>query len=1805
MRRKLTAWLLAAAMIFSLMPAALAAGPAQPTVEITPYNGEVSQSVLDQLKGDRVRQLEVETYQDDEVVKVIVELKGRPLLDANMTASALTTDQKAISMRKSLLSQQAVVEDKIEALLGEGQSLTVSYNYTATLNGMALEVPYGALEEIRRLPEVASVTVDHPFDLPEDQISDTAQPNTATAGEMTGVPDTWLDGYTGEGMVVAVIDTGLDSTHPAFQAAPANPRLSTEDVDQILDKLHASERYPGLSSRATYISEKIPFAFNYIDADLNTGHNQDRAGDHGTHVAGIVAANQQESTSVVGAAPDAQLVIMKVFGAKGGAYPTDVVAAIEDAVLLGVDVINMSLGSNGGFNEEGTPYATAIQRATEAGVMVCCSAGNNHSSAFANSTGVNLPYAENMDNGIVGSPSTVSGAISVASVNNTQIHANGFLVNERAIATTDTGASFGLESFIELSDENDGTYQYVVVPGVGAPEDFEKVDVTGKIAVVLRGGLSFSEKHNNAVNAGAIATIVRNNQGEMLNMDLSGVEAGVTQPCVLITQGSGEYMVAQADAAGHVSLTVKRELLEVTAEDGYIPSDFSSWGVLPDLTLKPSLAGVGGNIYSTRNNGTYGSLSGTSMAAPQVAGMSALLLQYVHDSFPNLTKAQARSMAETLLMSTAKPSVQSDGLPYSPRKQGAGLASVAGAVETPAYLSVKGSDQPKAELGDDPDRTGAYSFDFTVTNISDEALQYLTSASLLTETAKDGLMMEWARSLETKAAFTVDGENLDYQYDLDGNGKVDTSDVRYLLAAVNAKQTAAYEAFCDFDANGAVDGKDVDLFLRAVNGGNLDGFDVYAVVVDVPANGSRNITVSINLTKNDRAYMEQNFENGIYVEGYVSLNGVGVTDLSLPLLAFYGDWTQAPLFDTTYAAEIDATSNDGSIIGNNPRYPFAILTGSNTYLGMNPYARDESYIPTRSNALSLSNKDGSTIENVYFDLLRGARNLKISFVDAKGKTLYESSVENVSKSAYDGTYQEMLPTVHSWKDATFGFDPKAYGLGQDDTFTMVVTADKDYEGQYKTETLEFPVYIDAQAPELLEGRSNLDPTTGKRELTVTVQDDHYVSGLVLLSLDAENAIASVDVNQEEPGAASTITFDVAELVPYTGGKFLLGIGDYAQNLSLYEVNVLFEGETSVLADNTFYGHCSTPGDTYDTGWRSFQADNLAGMDNAFSTYIGFISGAELVGDYIFATGSLDTNLLYAIDSATFESHYVAQLGFEINNDKVLDMAYDYENDYLYLLANANWEDVLLRVDPFRETVENLGPVDLSSLDYPGAAYALACSAVGQLYMIAGAKESEDWDAAEMAVLCKLSLDGETPAATQVADLGLPLSNSVMSATIDPETDILYFTYYTAVYDWMSGTKQETGAFYQMEDLDGSLKLSKLGDVPGSQPLDALFMTKDRKVSFSTEAAVTQMTLSDHDLYLQEGSSRQLFVLDVRPWFADVSNYQLNFFSSNPSVATVDADGMVQGVAEGNATITVTATRAGYPTISETCDVTVKSAPGLAGLLRSSEDDKWVEFPTEAPWTMTSLDQQMTLTGTAGAYAVQAGPEGQDVIYVLDDGTANEGAITLYTYDAETMELIGQPSAIRTNSYVPATDIPADGFTDASYDPSSGYIMAVWGHQIYAIDPATNTYYRSYDTRLYLGDTNIVAIAFNSDGMGWFFDDAGIISSCEWFMTNSLLFYPLGLITENSYSGGTSSLEYDSLRDILWWANGNQLCTIDVAGRNVQPTPVTTLGNADATGLTAMLMQHFPSGKNEVLEAPVPAQVEAQAQAQICEPMAAQ
>ena len=308
---------------------------------------------------------------------------------------------KAVAqVQNRLLSRQAAVQSRLTRTLRQEQ-VEYGYSYTALFNGFSVRTARKNLEAIRNTKGVTCAFVAGSYALPTTQQADTQALQVALASSR----------FTGKGMTIAVLDTGLDTAHPAAANAPADAKFTKDYISGVLQAadLNAEVLMPGVTADGVYLSAKIPFAFDYAgkDAQVAPGSKWDAENlEHGTHVAGIAAGYAVDGEGAVtfsGVAPDAQVIPMKVFDDSGtGAATTTILAALEDAYRLGVDAVNLSLGSYGGFTvDEDALINDVYNKLDDAGIMVITAAGNETSSSYMNSYGTNAPLTGDPDNSVV------------------------------------------------------------------------------------------------------------------------------------------------------------------------------------------------------------------------------------------------------------------------------------------------------------------------------------------------------------------------------------------------------------------------------------------------------------------------------------------------------------------------------------------------------------------------------------------------------------------------------------------------------------------------------------------------------------------------------------------------------------------------------------------------------------------------------------------------------------------------------------------------------------------------------------------------------------------------------------------------------------------------------------------------------------------------------------------------------------------------------------------------------------------------------------------------------------------------------------------------------------------------------------------------------------------------------------------------------------------------------------------------------------------------------------------------------------
>ena len=1074
---------LAVLMILTALPVTAFAQAAEQEVNaslqettVSGIANDIARQVLrsGQKNGEKIQMENTAKLDDSDEVEIIVVVNDSVAdPDSRAQVNALLRTQKS-----ALAQINRAIDGQVEP----------QRQYTTLLNGFSATVTYGQYKAIRKLDCVQSAFISPTFEL----LPDTANSNRMIGG---GIYNT--TGFTGEGMLVAILDTGVDMGHEIFKAAPKSPSLTQEKLRTLLETydFQVESIIKGISVSNLYYSAKIPFQFDYGDKDKDGMPGE--KGSHGTHVASTAAGNVGVNEAVMGVAPQAQIINMNVFKSTGGASYADILAALEDCILLGVDVANLSLGSDCGYIDYDSEDAftksllDVFERTGESGVSLAVAAGNAYNAAYGDAFG-GKALASNPDYGLVSEPSTYGESLSVAAVSNGMVKGPYVTVGGKNLAYQDSATISEDENakpFRSLSAR--GSIEYVVVPNYGAEEDYAGLDLTGKIALVQRGGgMYYEQKERNAANAGAIGMLVYNNVPGMLYMSITDWKI----PCAFISQAAGEYMKQQ-----------ETKTLSVASADALVESptygmaDFSSWGATPELTLKPEITAPGAGIYAAVPGG-YESMDGTSMASPHAAGGMAIVQQALKARDNSMTGAQRKHMTDTLLMSTAHVIYDDNGVPYSPRKQGAGLMSINDAVNTRGYLSVEGMERPKLELKDDPAMKGVYTMTFTVHNTGSDTLYYDVTPLVLTDT--------------TEAYVNGSGQEFS------------------TISGSSRLLPHTFTTNCENNRVSVAPGKTAD------------------------------VTVTVTVTDEGRKMLAQ-FPNGSYVEGFVTLTQVAADgsaltdpiDLGLPFLAFYGDWTKAPIMDSTdYWETLDGSASQAQAYMNTA-FSSSSENTVDTYLGDNNYTTVP-YLADR-NAISPNNDDFmDSLTGIYTGLLRNTKSLKYTITGANGQVYYSKDCEYVGKSIYSYDYYRIVPAgvdaeydgIEPW----YGTDAHNAKLPNNTKATVTIEATLPYGdgvGTNQKHSWSFPITIDTEEPHA----DNLKVTEseGRYYLSLDVSDNQYVAAVVFYNIkNSEMLYGMQGFGEDKPGVTSHIKeYDITGF----GETFGMIVHDYAGNSKVYTV----------------------------------------------------------------------------------------------------------------------------------------------------------------------------------------------------------------------------------------------------------------------------------------------------------------------------------------------------------------------------------------------------------------------------------------------------------------------------------------------------------------------------------------------------------------------------------------------------------------------------------------------------------------------------
>lgn len=1764
MKKRILSAILVLAMILSLAPATLAAetgfaldgalpevsteGPLQLPVdtlqESDDVNGttEMNPADLESKYADHG----VETfYNSDKAqrpsatdeVTFIVEMKAGSLLNAGYSANEIAAQTASVmSYQNKQIATLDALKERLNDSFGAEENFEINFTYTVATTGLSVTTQYGNKAAIEAMPGVEKVYVAPMFTLPNDQVSEEVNltPSTSNSSTMIGADTLNASGYTGIGTRIAILDTGILLTHPNFEALPEekleNP-LTREEIEGVWDNLNASGT---MLLPNAYYSTKIPYIFNYVTMDYNMDH-MFAGSDHGTHVAGIAAGNKIDSSNMIGMAPDAQLVIMQVFNQGGGASWDTIMAALEDCIWLDVDAANLSLGSAAGFTDHNAESAmnkvlTAFENTD---IEVLIASGNDTNNAYKNLWGGNMSLLENPDIGLAGTPSTYKSALAVASIDNDAIKSLYFSVDGEVIPFDDTASSTATKFFNNFRGK---TLEFVMVPGTGDASDYEGLDVYGKVAVVSRGVLSFPEKQANAQTAGAIACVVYNNVNEKFMMQISDGEGHI--PCISISKAAGELM--KNSTSGEMTVCEEMAAVNIPAS----ASDFSSWGVTPDLKLKPEIAGVGGQVYSSTDpqisGSFYSTWDGTSMATPQVAGAAAVVKEYFRENYPQFAQesGELRRAMANIMMSTAQI-IMNGEVPYSPRHQGSGLVDLVGATTSKAYLSSRDTyeTRPKGEMGDDPQRTGAFEFNFEINNFSNEDLTYTFDSSVLTETVVNEYFIgNTATALESRIEVYSMTSNDVMMYDFNNDGQITTADARALLRDINGVETvdAAHTEYRDVNGDGEVTKADVDVITSYCAGLEVE-VDLLAMSeqagtqaiesVTVPAGEMVALTARIQLTENDIAVVEQ-FPNGIYVEGFLYVNSAdedGV-DMNMPFVGFYGDWSDAPIFD-------GVDEELGTSL-----YPMQIITSANTLLGTNPYFRNGKS-GSQYNAVSHS----LPIAAMEFGQLRNVLQMDFVVTDQEtGEEYFRLEAENLAKTHYNASYGMIVPTwvesdngeIWDGKDANGEYVPD----GTKVTYSIIGYLDDGDD--IADDTYSFDFTVDSQMP-VVENEADLQSALrfeGDRTyLTLDLKDNHHIAAVIFMS--PEGIIMGKYEVDNVPGETTSKEFEITGF----GSEFMIVVADFALNER--EVDVMLNlGDQNLakptpieLDKNRIYGSETFDGAAVEGGWFSANKTDFSNPRNETYDSVNRYYSAEYVNGYLVAQNASDGHLYLVTPSGTYWGiQLLAENRGTIGDPGVwvlYDMAMDYsgEKDKLYAVG---WY--------YQGDQDNNGKDDgynaLFEITF-GSAGNVNVNAVGR---ITGTKDS-----AEILTL-GITTEGraygiDTNAKLYSLNLEPVLdesagqwSGNVNVATYIGTTDFVNVQNYSGAnviqsmgYDhndgvmyWYAHSQTPNGNTYINVDTVYSVNLTtgectEVGSYgPGGQT--SLFIPHDIESNlFEMDVQATGFSINPGTLAIVEGQTRRLNI-DWEPWNA--KPVAVTWDNKNPEIATVDKYGFVTTHKEGQAIITATAKIMGdyewgwlpdgsWGIIAEPGlrDVTVECTVDVLPVqeeLYSFVIADFKDFTTVNKW-LTYSAKNPTVTTNLGGQKVQV--QNQDGNMVETDAIWYGGAYyngyvytTLEDSYIENNEIHSGTALYRTKvtkGKTPAETIFGEperiGFADGvtltnlafDYNTSRMYALenkALGGLGIVDLDNGTFDYLGTFSGDL-LGPTYTTAMAVTADG----------------------------------------------------------------------------------------------------------------------------
>ena len=849
---------------------------------------------------------------ENEVVRAVVSLKKDSVME--------TVDDSTTEYSKKLKKQENKILDSQENIIKKAEKITGNKVVTQTaylMNSFSIDATRKELRELAKLSGVEKVYESSKHEIQMEN-----------AVQTTSVTQEWEAedcGYTGEGTVVAVIDTGVNYEHQDMVLDKGvKTKYTKEEWEEKIKLLGYGE----------YKTEKVPFAFKYetLENDCLVKNKKTASECHGYHVAGIVGANGK----IKGVAKNAQIVGLQLEGTNYDVCYTDIlIRAIEDAVKLGADVINTSLGVDYVSINDMEYIQSAVNKATEAGVVYCNSGGN-----FGTSSGKEYESNEldRKDSATLKTPSTSKLTLSVAAANTAPV------LNKVSAKVKIGNNNMTIEYLDVYSNGFDVKNAKLINIGNGLNEDgelsVEAKKLKNKVAVVSSSEQEISKIMSNLLdkNNKIKAVIYLYDDEEKIRTYTE--KKSDTLPVIAIKKSDSENIIKAANISSKITVlsSTKLDVIKRDISMAY----FSSWGPATDLTMKPEIAAPGCNIVSTLDGkDNYYSMDGTSMASPFAAGCSAVLISAINDRNLGLEGKELNLYIKNCLMNTADPIMEKAyNVPYSVRKQGSGMIDIYGAVKNNVIATVDGNAKVELREMSSKEKT----FTITLKNYG-----------------------------ETEASYVLKPAQVYSDKTMNNN-------------------TVKYYG------------------ITPVQGSTIT-FNVDKVTV--PAKGSVNVTAKVQLSNN--------YKNNQYVESFISFEGQGVENIGLPVLGFYGNWSEETIIDKSIYDE--GTSILEKYLGKSFKSLTGLKANSVTKKYYGTELVKEQYIIPKKTEIEETKEDETDEEDTNVsESLELSQKEKIEQVKSNlGKETYEALIKSgLTEKVLYGDEKEMDKFVSKAEKKPFG-----------------------------------------------------------------------------------------------------------------------------------------------------------------------------------------------------------------------------------------------------------------------------------------------------------------------------------------------------------------------------------------------------------------------------------------------------------------------------------------------------------------------------------------------------------------------------------------------------------------------------------------------------------------------------------------------------------------------------------------------------------------------------------------------------------------